>query len=297
MRKMQSQPRASQAPSQQVAWVWLNGELTPAEEAAVSAFDHGFLTGDGVFETLKSYRGTPFEFERHYARLERAAKVFHLNAPSRDTLVEAMAAVLEGNGMMDVDARLRITVTAGRAPLGSEKGNGGETVVVACGDLPHHPEEGPVITVPYSRNERGALAGIKTTSYGENVIALATAKERGANEAVFGNTRGQLCEGTGSNIFVVQDGQLITPPLSAGCLPGVTRAVVLELCEAHGLAVKEIDLPLTELTGVEEAFLTSTLREILPITAVDGHALRFPGPVSEQVRGWFRERVGRKASP
>ncbi len=273
--------------------VWINGNLVARENATISPFDHGFLTGDGVFETMKTYDGEPFEYDRHYARLTNAAKTFGLKMPTSTLLLGAIRAVLLANGQEKADVRLRVTLTAGEAPLGSEKGVAEETLVIASGSLPDHPETGEVVTVPYCRNERGALAGHKTTSYGENVIALKHAKENGANEAIFPNTQGNLCEGTGSNIFVVIDGQLITPPLSVGCLPGVTRAVVLELCESLGINVKEIDVPISQLAAADEAFLTSTLREILPISAVDHQSLPCPGPISSQIRDAFRARVGR----
>ncbi|NCG26349.1 MAG: 4-amino-4-deoxychorismate lyase, partial [Verrucomicrobiales bacterium] len=119
-------------------------------------------------------------------------------------------------------------------------------------------------------NERGALVGLKTTSYGENVVALALAHSKGAREAIFGNVSGNLCEGSGSNIFIVSNGQLITPPLSSGCLSGVTRALALEICNRIGITVNQIDFPITDFTSVDSAFLTSTLRQIQPIESIDG---------------------------
>lgn len=272
--------------------VWLNGELKPANLAQISPFDHGLLVGDGVFETLKSYRGRPFELERHHARMEGGAGLLGLETPSVETLRDAIDAVLAANDFADSDARVRVTVTGGIAPLGSEQGDSGPTTLVAVSGLPPHPSEGRAITVPYCRNERGALTGYKTTSYGENVVALAEAKRAGAHEAIFPNTQGNLCEGTGSNIFVVYDGRLITPPLSAGCLAGVTRAVVIELCEKIGIEVAEIDTPIQQLPEAEEAFLTGTLREVMPLSKIDGTELACPGPISERIREAFRELVG-----
>ena len=115
--------------------------------------------------------------------------------------------------------------------------------------------------------------GLKTTSYGENVVALALAHSEGAREAIFGNVAGNLCEGSGSNIFVFCDGQLITPPLSSGCLAGVTRALTLEICDRIGITVNQIDFPVSDLKNVDSAFLTSTLRQIQPISKVDGISL------------------------
>ena len=140
--------------------------------------------------------------------------------------------------------RLRFTVTGGRGPLGSDRHDSDLTHIVTA--VPHaRPEaHGAVVTVPWVRNERAATAGLKTTSYADNVIALARAKEQGALEAIFGNTRGELCEATGSNVFVVVDGVVRTPPLDSGCLAGITRELVLEWCAADGVEVVEEALPL-----------------------------------------------------
>ena len=123
-----------------------------------------------------------------------------------------------------------------------------------------------VVVVPWTRNERSATAGLKTTSYAENVVALAYAKERGGIEAIFANTRGELCEGTGSNIFVVVDGELLTPPLDSGCLAGITRELTIEWCRAEGLPVREQTLPLSVLETADEVFITSSTKDVLPIS-------------------------------
>ena len=167
-------------------------------------------------------------------------------------------------------ARLRITITGGVAPLGSEKGRSEENVIIASNIAPVQPDFSDVITVSFPRNEHGALSGLKTTSYGENVIALAQAHSVGAKEAIFGNVSGNLCEGTGSNIFVSHQGKLITPPLSSGCLAGVTRSLVIEICERFRIPVSEENLKIDSLENVEFAFLTSTLREVQPIETING---------------------------
>ena len=241
--------------------VWINGTVCDAEDARVSPFDHGLLTGDGVFETLKVYDGRPFAARRHLDRLAVSAGGMGLPVPDAATLRDAMAAVIAGNGLGS--GRIRITLTGGVSPLGSDRGGDGPLVVVAGGPLSDWPPTTDVVVVPWPRNERGALAGLKTTSYGENVVALARAKAHGAGEAIFANTVGSLCEGTGSNVFLVLDGELITPPLSSGCLAGVTRALVLEVTDAV-----ERDVPVGALAEAEEAFLSSTTREVQPIRAV-----------------------------
>ncbi len=152
--------------------------------------------------------------------------------------------------------------------------------------------------MPWVRNERGATAGLKTISYAENVRALAFAQERGAGEAIFANTRDELCEATGSNVFVVRDGELRTPPTSAGCLLGVTRALVLELGNELGIECREIAMGIHELGDADEAFLTSTVREVQPITHVDGRALpNAPGPVTTRLAKAFSALVARDLDP
>jgi branched-chain amino acid aminotransferase len=271
--------------------VWIDGALVDGDTAAVSPFDHGLLTGDGVFETLKVYDGTPFAIRRHLERLAVSAKGMGLTSPPAADLRAAMAAVIDANDVRT--ARLRLTLTGGPSPLGSDRGPDGPTVIIAIASLTEWPATTDVVVVPWPRNERGALAGIKTTSYGENVVALAYAKERGAGEAIFANLAGNLCEGTGSNVFLGRDGRLITPPLSAGCLAGVTRACLLEVTEAV-----EDDVPVGALAQADEAFLTSSTRELQPIRAVDGTVLRAaPGPLTEAAAAAFGDLVARDLDP
>ena len=267
--------------------IWVDGALVDDEAARISPLDHGLLTGDGVFETLRVYGGVPFAWTRHIARLGRSAGALGLVPPDGTTLRAAADAVIAANGLPD--ARLRITVTGGVAPLGSERGSVPPTVVIASGELRAWPATADVVTVPWCRNERGATAGLKTTSYAENVRALAYAHERGAGEAIFPNTRDLLCEGTGSNVFLVVDGELCTPTLATGCLAGVTRDLVLMLCERIGLACTERDLPVGALATAEEALLTSSTREVHPIARVDGHALASaPGAITARLQTAWR---------
>ncbi len=266
--------------------LWINGQLCLASNARIDPSDHGLLTGDGVFETLIIYDGKAFAFTRHWERLQRSAGVLGLELPEREVLAEAIASVIEVNDRNT--GRLRITVTGGPAPLGSEKGDAAPTIVVAVADLPPHGPEAHLITVPFRRNEHGALTNHKTTSYGENVVALAYAKKQGGTEAIFANTAGSLCEGTGSNIFIVFEDELITPPVSSGCLPGITRALALEICEREGIEVVQRNVPLRALAEASEAFLTSSLREVQPVRTVDGNPLtECPGEISTKVRDAF----------
>ncbi|WP_175412834.1 aminotransferase class IV [Streptomyces sp. TRM64462] len=265
--------------------LWVNGELRDADTARVSVLDHGLTVGDGVFETLKAVDGRLFALDLHLDRLVRSARGLGLPDPDLDEVRRACAAVLEANPMPL--GRLRVTYTGGLSPLGSDRGDDGPTLVVALGETAPRPDSTAVITVPWTRNERGALAGLKTTSYAENVVALARAHQQGASEALFGNTVGRLCEGTGSNVFVVLDGRIHTPPLASGCLGGITRHLAVEWT-----GVQETDLPMDVLRTADEIFLTSTLRDIQAVHRVDDRELPgAPGPVTAKAMRVFAERA------
>ena len=154
-----------------------------------------------------------------------------------------------------------------------------------------------VSVVPWTRNERSAVAGLKTTSYAENVVALAYASERGASEALFANTRGQLCEGTGSNVFLVSGGRLLTPPLTSGCLAGITRELVIEWAIADGLDVDETDLGLDDLRSADEVMITSSTRDVQAVAAVDDRQLDAPGPVTRRLTELFARCAARDLDP
>src|SRR5947209_4432267 len=180
--------------------IWVNGRLSTEEDARVSPFDHAILTGDGVFETLKVEGAVPFAVRRHLERLERSAAGLALEVPPADEIRAALGAVVEANNL--VQGVARITLTGGPAPLGSDRGSAGPTLIVACGPPRGWGASAAVAVAPWPRNDRGPIAGLKTVSYAENVVALRWARERGAEEAVFGNLDGRLCEGTGTNVFV-----------------------------------------------------------------------------------------------
>ena len=242
----------------------------------MSIFDHGLTVGDGVFETLKAIDGRPFATRRHLDRLRRSADGLELQDPVRDDQLARGHGRGAGVPRPAARPRPRSRSPAGRAPLGSERGEDPATVVVAVGDLKDSDPTAAVCVVPWPRNERGAMAGIKTTSYAENVKALAYAKERGCAEAIFATTTGLLCEGTGSNVFVAIDGRLLTPPLSSGCLAGVTRDLLLEVTDAV-----EEDIPMAAFRDADEVFLTSTGRDVQPVHRVDDRELPTDGPAHQ----------------
>jgi branched-chain amino acid aminotransferase len=263
---------------------WINGRLLddPAA-AALRVDDHGLTVGDGAFEAVKVVDNQPFALTRHLDRLVRSTRGLGLPDPDLAAIRDGVAAVLDGATLGR--GKLRITVTAGPSPLGSGRGRGPATTVVAVEVLEPAAPSVAVVTVPWPRNERGALAGLKTTSYAENVIALARAREQGAAEAVFGNLAGHLCEGTGTNVFYVVDGRVRTPTLASGCLAGVTRALVLEWYDD----VTEIDEPIGVLDRADEVFLTSTTRDVQPVSSWNGRELAAPGPATTAVQEvWCR---------
>ncbi len=261
--------------------VWIDGALRDPSTAGLHWSDHGFTVGDGVFETLKLTAGVPFALSRHLDRLAHSAEGLRLTMPPRGLIELAVAEVATAWG--DSPGRVRITVTAGPAPPGSSRSTSGPTIVVTACELTMHREPTDVIIVANTRNERGALAGLKTTSYAENVVALAQAEEAGAGEAIFANTRDELCEGTGTNVFLARGTDLITPPLDSGCLAGITRALLMEALEAAGHPAVELAGPMEDLREADEAFLVSTVREVQPIRAIDGRPLpAAPGPLTKR---------------
>ncbi|NHN56945.1 4-amino-4-deoxychorismate lyase [Calidifontibacter sp. DB0510] len=267
--------------------VWVDGELV-GDRPSISALDHGVTVGDGVFETCKVVDGEVFALQRHHDRLDRSLKGLGLPTADRDLLDQGIAAVLADG--LDF-GRVRYSVTAGAGPLGSERLDDRLTYIVLAGPVPRPPATTAICTVPWTRNERSAVAGLKTTSYAENVVALAHAKERGGTEAIFANTRGELCEGTGSNIFVVVDGEILSPPVESGLLPGITRDLVLEWGRDAGLPVREATMPLEVLQSCDEVFITSSTRDVQAVSRVDDREVPAPGPLTRRMAEVFKERA------
>jgi branched-chain amino acid aminotransferase len=248
-----------------VSQFWVNGELVPTAAAKVSVLDHGFTVADGVFETLLVNDGQIFALDRHLARLTKSAIGLGLAAPDLALITEGISQVLSANQKVEF-GRVRITVTSGVGPLGSDRISSDPTMVISLAEQPEWPESTAILLVPWTRNENSPLAGLKTTSYAENVYALAAAKRHGFSEAVFCDTSGRLCEGTGSNIFLIKNEQIITPSDSSGLLRGVTRDLVIELARESGFDVVERDVDPMELWSADEIFITSSTRDVHPVT-------------------------------
>jgi branched-chain amino acid aminotransferase len=269
--------------------VWIDGSIRDAP--SVSALDHGFLVGDGVFETLKTIDGTAFALSRHLLRLARSAEGLGLAIPPEAVIRAAVDDVLARSQLPL--GRLRITVSSGAGPLGSARGEDPATLVVTHAAASRWPPAARLASVAWPRNERAATAGLKTTSYADNVVALRAAKEAGADEALMTDTRGRVCEGTGSNVFFVVNGHLVTPSLATGCLAGITRELVLETVD-----VMVADVPLELLFTADEALLTSSTRDVQPVSHLDGWAFpACPGPRTVQAMEAFAAMVAATMDP
>jgi branched-chain amino acid aminotransferase len=280
----------TRAPSSDLR-IWANGRLLddPAE-TLVRANDHGLVVGDGVFEALPVNAAGAFALTRHLRRLDRSAAAMNLPAPDHDLIAEAVTAVLHGRRYSR--GKLRITYTGGEGPLGSQAAYGPPTLIVAADPVDPPAISTSIVTAPWSRNEHGALTGVKSTSYGENVRSLAYAAARGAGEAIFLNTAGQLCEGTGTNIFVVLGDRVVTPPLSSGPLAGITRELILEWCN-----VEERDLTLAEAQAADEVFVTSSLRNVQSVDRWDGTVFGDHRPMTAQISSTFLARAAADLDP
>ena len=282
------------------ALVWVDGRRVDVSRPVVSALDRGFTLADGLFETMRVYRGTVFRLERHLERFAAGAAVLDIAIPDRvrDTIAAAAVAVREIGWR---DAVLRLTLTRGIGPRGlaPHAGSMSTTVLTAHALAPLAPLAARtlrVLTAAARRNEFAATAGLKTLAYVESVVALAHARAAGADDAIFLDTAGHLSEASASNLFIVTGSTLRTPPRDCGVLPGITRAAVLEVAGAIGLTAREEVLLPADLAGAGEAFLTSSIRELAPIESVDGRSLPngAPGPVTRRVAGAFVELVDRE---
>jgi branched-chain amino acid aminotransferase len=267
--------------------VWVNGKQLEADGPHVSARDRGLTLADGLFETMRVRNGMVFRLDQHLARLEEGLAVLEIPVPAtlRQSVAEAVGAA--GHG----DASVRLSVTRGVGPVGlGPPSEPRPTVIVAVVPMPAF---SPAIysvgltahVASGRRNERAMTAGLKTFAYADSVAALLEARRHGAEEALFLDTQGRCSEATASNLFARIDGVLATPPPSCGALPGITRAVVLELARVLGIPAAEREFGLDELRASSEAFLTSSIRGLAPLVRLDGDAIGSgtPGDVTRRL--------------
>jgi branched-chain amino acid aminotransferase len=270
-------------------YIYLNGTLVPEHEAVVSVYDHGFLYGDGIYETMRSYGGVVFMLDEHLGRLERSASLIGLTLPlDGDALRAAIHETLRANQM--ADAYVRITVSRGEGSPGLDPALCVKpTVVIFTGRMKPYPPEFydggvPVIVAGTRRNLKEALdPRIKSLNFLNNILAKREALESGAFEALMLNHEGFVAEGTVSNVFLVARDVVCTPSLECGILDGITRGHVIALAREKGFDVVEGKFTREMLLGAEEVFLTNTSMEVMPVGQVDGTACRV-GPVARKLR-------------
>jgi len=282
--------------------VWINGVRQPDGGASVSVHDRGLTLGDGLFETMYVRRGRAFRLDRHLARLHRGLLAMGIAAPVAidEWVLGAVSrdAQLTGDG----DASLRVTVTRGVGPGGvGVPPDATPTVIVTVGAMPVFPASiytrGLAVHVASGRrNERAMTAGLKTLAYADAVVALVEAQRAGADEALFLDTDGHCSEATASNLFAMMGSALVTPPISCGALPGITREAVVELAQAQGVPVEERAFGLDELTASREVFLTSSLRQLVPVIKVGsaGIGAGVPGPLTVSLMAAYTALVERE---
>jgi len=282
---------------------WLNGELLPVAEARISPLDRGLLYGDGLFETMRAYGGVIFRLDQHLNRLCEGAWAlrfpFGLDA---NYLADACAYVLWTNELQD--AYVRVTVTRGEGGLPSEldlteRPTGLVTAREFSGYPPDLVARGMTAYVAsVERNPTSPLSRVKSLNYLDNILARAEASDAGADEALLLDAAGHVVEGSAGNIFAVLDGTVTTPPVSAGVLDGITRGCVLELCEHLDLPVAEALFDVAALLSADEAFLTNSLMEVMPLVAVDGRAIAagVPGAVTTRLQTGYRDLISRETA-
>lgn len=284
--------------------VHINGELIDKEDARISVFDHGLLYGDGVFEGMRSYSGSVFRLDEHLDRLWQSAAAIQLKIPvSKEEMAAAVNETLAANRIED--GYIRLVVTRGAGTLGLDPNRCDQPQVIIITDLiTLYPDEFyqdglEIVTARTIRNHPQALdPQIKSLNYLNNILAKIEGLEAGCVEALMLNHQGEVAECTGENIFIVRDQQLLTPPLEAGILHGITRATVMELARNDGIDVVETTISLDDLYGADECFLTGSAAEVVPVIKVDGNVIGdgTPGPITARLTGLFRQAVQQDAS-
>jgi branched-chain amino acid aminotransferase len=279
--------------------VWLNGNLVDRDKAVVSVFDHGLLYGDGVFEGIRSYNGKVFRLEKHVRRLFDSARGLRLEIPlTQGEVSQAVLDTLKANAL--TDAYIRLVVTRGEGTLGLDPNRCPKpTVFVITDKIALYPQELyenglDIITASTMRNHPNATnPRLKSLNYLNNILAKIEAIDAGVLEAVMLNHLGYVAECTGDNLFIVRDGIVFTPPISAGILEGITRDEIIDIARTSGIQVREENLTRQDLYVADECFLTGTAAEVIPVTRIDNRAIGTgkPGPVTKRLIEEFHRRT------
>jgi branched-subunit amino acid aminotransferase/4-amino-4-deoxychorismate lyase len=245
--------------------IWCNGEFLDPSAFHIAPTDRGLMHGLGLFETILALDGRPVFVRRHLDRLMQGCEKLGWTFDFRD-LESVMAELISANGLTLGRSRIRLALTGGSGLIGDLAAGDDRLVWMAAARAPEPPGTTTANLSPFVRNERAALAGLKCSAYAENLVALDHARRLGFEETVFTNLAGNLCEAATSNVFLVQGGKLLTPSLASGCLPGVTRGVVLELAGRLGISCEETDLPAALIHDADEIFLTSSIRGVMGVS-------------------------------
>lgn len=279
--------------------VCLNGEIVPAREARVSVFDAGFTHAAGLFETMRVYNGRVMRLPEHIHRLNHSANTLAMQVSvSREEIARSVDRLLEANGLCD--ARVRLTVTPGNVPRPGQVGDAAPrpTVVLTAAPVRAYPADlyrhgMRVCICPYRQNAANPLAGHKTLAYLPRLMALKEAADRKCNEALWFTTNNQLAEGSVCNVFIVRDGTIATPPEDTPLLPGTVRKAVLELARTKGMTIEEHAIDIDALLAAQEVFLTGSVLEIMPVTAVERHTIGagVPGDITRRVSELYHQLV------
>ena len=280
--------------------VYLNGSFLPREEAKISLFDRGLLFGDGLFETMRAYHGQVFRFDRHFERFWRSIEFLKIPfSSSKEAVRSALDRLLEANQLNEAYIRLMVWRGEGFG-LDPEACSSGSVAIIARPLVPYPQAayengfKGAVVSI--RQNEWSPLSRMKSLNFLPNIVAKMEAKAKGADEGILLNTKGHVAEGTVSNVFLVLRGQLVTPSLESGALPGITREAVLELAKGEGINAIEQEIALSELMAAEEVFLTNTLMEVMPMTSIDSLPIGDgrPGPLTKLLAKAYRELVAKE---
>ena len=272
--------------------VFLDGALRPASEAMVSAFDRGFLYGDGVYETIRVYAGKPFMLDGHLNRMALGCSVIGLTPPDAAVIADGVRQVLDANGL--TDAYLRITVTRGATgklwyELASTKSS--LLVMARPYSAPDFGDGLHLIMSGFRADERSPLSGVKQIGILTKILARSEAKSAGADDAMMLNTSGFIAEATSSNAFWVKDGELFTPTLDCGILAGITREIVLGIARESGMTIHEGQFTLDDLLAADEVFLTSSTWEIAPVRSLGDTVFGGPGPITARIADLYRQKA------
>lgn len=295
----------SSSPNAKELTIFLDGNFVPEADAKVSVFDHGLLYGDGIFEGIRFYNGRVFKLEEHLERLWDSARSICLEIPmGRDEMTEALLETIRQNGLNEGYIRLVVTRGVGNLGLNPVQCKQPSVIIIATtiALYPKEVYESGLTVVTCATRRTGAAAlnpAVKSLNYLNNVMARIEANLAGADEALMLNDAGNVAECTADNVFIIKHGQIFTPPISAGALRGITRAVVFDIAAELGVKITETDITRHDVFVADECFLTGTAAELIPVIKADGRVIGngMPGSLTAKMIGRFRELTRETGTP